>query len=129
LKLPLRHVSVDRERRILVSSIFRIIEQAKHPATSFTAAVPLQRRAVLNCERQLLNLADDLKATAQPVNVEGIALVRRLLRGGASPLYAPLGDGALEGAVREARATLLLRGAPPLSPGRRPRRDPGHDFD
>jgi hypothetical protein len=101
-------MSVDRERRALVRSIFRIVEEAKHPATSFTAAVPLERRAVLTCERQLLNLADDLKATAQPVNVEGIALVRRLVRDGASPLYAPLGEGALEGAVREARAALLL---------------------
>jgi len=108
LKLRLRHASIDRERRALATQIFRVIEEAQHPTTAFTAAVPLERRAILSCQRQLLNLADDLKATAQPVNVQGIALVRRLIRDGASPFYAPLGNGALEGAVREARAALLL---------------------
>jgi hypothetical protein len=105
---PFQRASVERQRRALALAVFRIIEEAEHPATSFTAAVPIERHAIRTCERQLLNLADDLKATAQPVNIEGIELVRRLLRDGASPVYAPLGAGALEDAVRDARAALLL---------------------
>jgi hypothetical protein len=108
LKLPLRRRTLDQRRRALAIAIFRLIEEAKRPRAPFSSAVPVERRAILGCERQLLNLADDLKATAQPVNAEGVVLVERLLRDGGSPVYRWMGDGALEHTLRDARAALLL---------------------
>jgi hypothetical protein len=101
---------VERKRLRLARTISRVILEAERPShTVFSAAVPVEREGILRCEHELLGLADTLRATAQPVSREGVAKVERLLRDGASPVYTPMGDGALEDAVREARAALVPR--------------------
>jgi hypothetical protein len=42
------------------------------------------------------------------VNVRGVALVDNLLTDGGSPLYTESRDETLDGAIRHARAALLL---------------------
>ncbi|HEX6584963.1 MAG TPA: hypothetical protein VF056_15290 [Thermoleophilaceae bacterium] len=55
----------------------------------------------------MIALALDLGATDLQASAQGIALVQRLLREGASPLYAPLGPAALTQALRDAHTALL----------------------
>jgi hypothetical protein len=55
----------------------------------------------------VIALALDLGATDLDASARGIALVERLLWDGASPVYAPIGPGALTQAWRDAHAALL----------------------
>ena len=70
--------------------------------------MPIQRQAVGRCRPLLLMIAEDLEDTKFSVHPKGVALVDQLLRDGCSPVYAPLGERALEAAVRHAYAALLL---------------------
>jgi hypothetical protein len=76
------------------------------------AFVQLRRatpRAEILAERDaLLELAAELRDTRQDVNVRGVALVERLLTDGGSPLYTKNANETLDGAIRQARAALLL---------------------
>jgi hypothetical protein len=47
-------------------------------------------------------IAQDLQNTTLPVSAKGVVLVDQLLSGGGSPVYAPIGEPALEEAVRRA---------------------------
>ena len=76
-------------RRILATSLERVIDAAEEPP-------------------RLIGLAAELRDTGTPVNVRGVALVDNLLTDGGSPLYAESADETLEGAIRHARAALLL---------------------
>ena len=75
---------------------------------AFGAAAPIERRAVRACGPLLLMIAEDLDDTKLPVHPKGVALLDRLLRDGGSAVYVPLGERALEDAVRHAYAALLL---------------------
>ena len=70
------------------------------PAGSRGAAVPARREL-------LRELAHDLRH-AELVYASGVALVRQLLRDGGSPLYVADTEGALDTAIKQARAALLL---------------------
>jgi hypothetical protein len=96
-----------RERSGLAEEIDHLLEEAVRPARPRGAAVPLDRSAVIACYELLRGLADDLRQ-AELVYAHGVALVRRLLRDGGSPLYAADPDGALDRSIRHARAALLL---------------------
>ena len=74
---------------------------------ALSAAAPVQRRPILDARARLEQLAADLDAH-EPLKLAGIARVRLLLTDGASPLYAPLPQGALDEAVAHAHAALVL---------------------
>ncbi|MFL5825499.1 MAG: hypothetical protein ACJ76V_03140 [Thermoleophilaceae bacterium] len=69
------------------------------------AVAPIDYEAVLLAREDLLTLAGQL-AIADHVSVRGVALVRRLLTEGLSPLYAPSSPERLEAFVRRARVAL-----------------------
>jgi hypothetical protein len=108
LSLPRPRRSPERRRRLLASGIFRLVDEAEQPKRPFSPAAPVQREAILNCRDRLLQLGEDLANTAQAVNERGVAAVEQLLRDGASPVYSPLGEAALDEAVRHAHAALIL---------------------
>lgn len=84
------------------------MEQADAPRRPRGAAAPLDYGAIQACRALLCALARDLRA-AGPVQARGAVLAERLLSDGASPVYAPSTEAALELAIRRARAALLLR--------------------
>ena len=107
LRRRARKLTSDRKRRALARAVSRLVREADQPPRPLTAAVPIQRRAVRACGPLLLMVAEDLEDTAFRVHPKGVALVEQLLSDGASPVYAPLGEHALEEAVRRAHAALL----------------------
>jgi propanediol dehydratase small subunit len=98
-----RHLTKDRTRRRLATGLERAIDSAQLPPQSITAAVPVQREAVIACQTELLALAERLRAP-EPVYAQGVALVAELLGTADSPLYQYGAD--LRGAVRAASAAL-----------------------
>jgi hypothetical protein len=68
------------------------------------ASVPVDRREAEIARSELIRLADRLREAA-PVAPRGVALVRRLLCDGTSPLYLP-GDDELWCALRRAAIAL-----------------------
>jgi hypothetical protein len=97
-----------RNRRVLARSLERVIEAAEEPPRPYSAAVPLMRATIMESREGLLDLAAELRDTTQQVSVRGIALVERLLTDGRSPLYMQSRKESLDGAIRHARAALLL---------------------
>jgi hypothetical protein len=97
-----------RNRRVLARGLERVIDAAEERPQPFSAAVPLRRATILDSREGLLELAAELRDISQEVNVRGIALVERLLTDGGSPLYIPNDAQTLDGAIRQARAALLL---------------------
>lgn len=117
------------------AAIERTLEEAEHPRRALSPAVPLQRSTVLAARVPLTRLAADLAGddreslsgtrgfvstrettrgsmdgmTAEGYAPRGVALIRRLLTDGDSPLYTPYPAGELELAVRHANTALLLR--------------------
>lgn len=97
-----------RHRRVLATGLERVIDAAEEPPQPHSSVVPLQRAAILRERADLLSLAAELRDTAADVNVRGVALVDMLLSDAASPLYLESSDQSLKGAIRHARAALLL---------------------
>jgi hypothetical protein len=107
LALRARQLSSPRFRAGLARSIRNVIDAAEEPARGPSAAVPLERRQILNERERLLQLAEDLESSDR-LEPRGLALVERLLTDGNSPVYAPSIDGALRDSLRHARAALYL---------------------
>ena len=107
LALRAQQLLSPKVRLELAHDLCRIIEEAEGPPKPFSSAVPVQREPVLHARECLVELADDL-AFGSEINARGVAVVERLLRDGASPLYAPPAYDTLERAVRHARAALLV---------------------
>jgi hypothetical protein len=108
LRRRARRLMSGRKRRSLAASVYRVLAEAEQPARPFSSAVPTQRRAVHSCRPLLVQVAQDLDDTELPVSAKGVALVEQLLTDGGSPVYAPVGERALEEAVRRAHAALLM---------------------
>jgi len=102
-----RQLTSRRTRAGLVEGLRNLIEAAEEPRRAHTAAVPLQRRAILGERAFLLDLAADL-ASDDELSPRGIALVERLLTDGASPVYGSGPEGDLHRALIHARAALHL---------------------
>jgi hypothetical protein len=94
-------------RRELAAALLTLVEQAEGPSPPISAAIPIDRRSVLVARSDVIALALDLGATELDASARGIALVEQLLWDGASPVYAPIGPGALTQALRDAQAALL----------------------
>jgi hypothetical protein len=95
------------ERCALADQIDRLIDEVTAPPRPRGAAVPLDRHGVRACRELLVELADDLRR-AELLRPQGVALLRRLLRDGGSPLYSPGDTRALQIALIRVRAALLL---------------------
>jgi hypothetical protein len=102
-----KQLASARCRHSLAAGLRRVIEDAERPARTLSAAVPIQRRAILRARLELERLATELDGP-EPVKLAGIARVQLLLTDGNSPLYTALPDGALDEALAHARASLLL---------------------
>jgi hypothetical protein len=96
-----------RWRRSLAAGIRRLIGDAEGPSRPLSSAVPIQRRAILCARSELERLAAAIDADA-PVAVEGLAQAQLLITDGHSPLFSSSPDGAIEDAVRSARAALVV---------------------
>jgi hypothetical protein len=108
LRRRARKLKGDRKRRSVAAAVLRLIDDADGPPAPLTAAAPIQREAVRTCRPFLLMIAEDLQDAQLPVSAKGVALVEQLLSDGGSPVYAPVGERALEEAVRRAHAALLM---------------------
>jgi len=97
-----------RCRRALAAGLHGTLRDALKAPAPFTAAVPLQRREVLNARDDIEELAQDLLAPGD-VQARGVVLVQDLLTQGSSPLFTAGPEGQLDRAVRQARAALVLR--------------------
>jgi hypothetical protein len=102
-----RQLASRRYRAGLAEGIHNIIDAAEEPPRGFSAAVPVQRRDVLNERSLMLAVAADLLYDDE-LSPRGIALVDRLLSDGSSPLYIGGPGSALHDALVHARATLHL---------------------
>jgi hypothetical protein len=98
-----RRLTKARTRRRLAAGLDHAVEAAGRHSQAITAAVPVQRDAVLACRAELLALAERLRGP-EPVYAQGVALVSELLGNADSPLYQ--GGGDLRGAVEAAAAAL-----------------------
>ncbi|HEV7461174.1 MAG TPA: hypothetical protein VGN78_11600 [Solirubrobacteraceae bacterium] len=80
----------ERAARRRLSAAFRAaLDEARGPISrrGLSPRVPLNRRAVLDCRRELEALADRL-AVAEHPRPRGVAIAHLLLVDGAGPLYA-----------------------------------------
>jgi hypothetical protein len=93
-----------RSTRIQFADALEIALRETRKAWSISARLPLRRVAVRECADDLIALARRLRDDA-PIDVQGAAMVSRLVFDGTSPLYR---DGAisLRYAVRSARLAL-----------------------
>jgi hypothetical protein len=98
----------SRCRGSFAAGIKRIIEAAEEPPSSFTSAVPVRRREILDARAELTDLARLLQSGAS-LQVRGLALLEPLLTSGDSPLFHPNAEETLDRTVRRIRAALLLR--------------------
>jgi hypothetical protein len=94
-------VSTDY-RDELAAQVEAIVDAAEHPPR-LSAAVPLCHHAILPIRQLLLTLGAELR-DREMVRAQGVALSRKLLVDGGSPLYVPREEGALEQAIEEARS-------------------------
>jgi hypothetical protein len=95
------------ERCAIADQIEGLADEVMEPPRPRGAAVPLDREGVRASRELLLELADDLRR-AEAIRAQGVALLRVLLRDGGSPLYLPGETRALQIALLQARAALLL---------------------
>jgi hypothetical protein len=102
-----RQLGSPRSRAGLAASIRNLLDAAEEGPRGFTAAVPIQRRAILRERQLLLQLAADLESQDE-LEPRGIALVEQLLIDGGSPLYVEGPEPALHGALVHAHAALYL---------------------
>jgi hypothetical protein len=94
------------ERQRLARQLEGLISAARDRSQPHGAQVPVNRAEVIACSELIHELADDLRGDA-PLQPPGIAMLRRLLRDGGSPLYGPA-EYPLESTLVHARDALLL---------------------
>lgn len=114
-----------RLRRSLASGLTRHVELAERYPAHKSAALPTSRGEVIRAQPLLLQLVARLREPGE-VSPRGVAIVKRMLTDGASPMFSPgwrtatTAPGALE---REARVALAVFdgreiGPPPCDPQR-----------
>ncbi len=92
------------QRRLLAHSLTQIAAASTSPAGRRLKA-PVCRPAVHRARAELSAVADRLVTTG-PVDVEGVARVRRLLADGTGPLYRPGSSDQLRGELVAALTAL-----------------------
>jgi hypothetical protein len=105
----------SRSTRVVLAAALEDAVREAHKAWSVSARLPLARAAVRGSADDILALARRLRAD-EPIDIQGAAMVARLVFNGTSPLYgeAPI---SLRYSVRSARLALdpLAVGHPELS--------------
>ena len=91
---------------MLAQSVREAISANRRPLR-LSAAVPLNREEVARAGH-LLVIVEASLGSAEPVYAQGMAMLRRLLSDGASPLFAPRYPGALSDELE--RIITALRG-------------------
>ena len=94
-----------REREVLASAIYLVLEDAGRARSPLSMRVPVARDAVRRSRPELLALAAELRQSGD-VSVRGVAAARLLVSDGTGPLYCDVGYGALRAAIFRARAWL-----------------------
>jgi hypothetical protein len=107
-------VVVMRRRTKLAAGLEHAVHEARHPRRGRTAAVPVDRAAVLLAEPALIELADRLRDRRLQIEPRVLDSVEAVLVDGESPLHVCRHEGALRVWVRD-----VLAGAP--APRRAPR--------
>jgi hypothetical protein len=97
-------ITAPRRRRALANRLAGAVNDAHRPPR-WSAAAPLDRRAVRAATAELRALAGGLAQEAAPPP-QAITLTEQLLREPGSPLYAPGDEGALRESVRLVREAL-----------------------
>jgi hypothetical protein len=103
-KHELRARQLVDSRTRLADQVDRALESAHVAGPPFTAEAPVRRAAVRDCEADMRALVRRLR-DGLPSDVQGVALVARLLSDGSGPLYAE-GAYSLRYTVRAARLAL-----------------------
>ena len=105
-----KRVSSRRRRERLADGLERALAEAEAPPAglALTAAAPLAREDVRGAKTLILDVARRLRST-EPVDPQGVLLVRRLLTDSASPLSSHSDDVSLRRALRQANAALTPR--------------------
>jgi hypothetical protein len=102
-----RQLVSRRCRKGLAEGLRNLLDAAGERTQAFTAAVPIQRQAILHEQDLILRVAADLDSD-DPVAARGVALLERLLTDGDSPFYTPTPAGTLRDALIHAHAALHL---------------------
>jgi hypothetical protein len=97
----------QRRRKRLAKGLRRVVAAAAEPPRTISSAIPVQRWEVLNEQGFILQIAHDLESDEE-VSARGVAMVRRLLTDGNSPIYVVSPPGALREALTHAHAALHL---------------------
>ena len=92
------------QRAGLAQALSDAVREAHKAAPVHGARLPLRRREIRACEKDILALIGRL-ADGRPIDVQGAAMVSLLLFDGAGPLYRA-GDVTLRFKVRSARLAL-----------------------
>jgi hypothetical protein len=105
-----KRVCSRRRRGRLADGLERVLAEAEAPPAvpALTAAAPIARQDVRGASTLILGLARRLRST-EPVDPQGVLLVRKLLSDPASPLASHLDDVSLRRALRQANAALTPR--------------------
>jgi hypothetical protein len=108
LALRASKLASDRHRRHLAGALGRAIREAHQPAPTRSSISIVDRVAVIDAEAAIQALIDRLRSD-QPVALQGVAIVERLVtEGAASPLYNKATAGTLRRQVLAATTALEL---------------------
>ncbi len=105
LALHAEHLCAYSQRRLLASSLRRLVALSEAPATR-RRSMPVNRVAVQRACGELESLADRLAADG-PVDVRGVAKLRALLSDGTGPLYQPVEAGRLDQELVAVRSAIV----------------------
>jgi hypothetical protein len=117
LALRAARITGRRSRTRLANGLAGALSSAQHATPGLTAAVRPQAPELIAASNVLASLDRRLR-DPEPLNPQGVALLRELLTDAASTLYQPSQPGALVNRLRTVAATLEPpdhQAAPPLT--------------
>jgi hypothetical protein len=113
LQLRAEQITRPRYRRRLALSLLRLSNEARaRPKPGFSAAIPVRRDQIAESRKTLVFVARAL-LFAEEVDARGVAMVRRLLADGGSPVYTAAEPGALEAQLQPALRFLVSEPSAP----------------
>ena len=105
LALRARQLVSRGSRRLLATSLERLVEEAKRTASPRAVAVRLPRREIVEAQALIFSIAARLR-DERPVYARGVALLSRLLSDGRGPAYDPHARSSLRHALGAIAAAL-----------------------
>ena len=112
-----RQLGTDAERARLADTLEGVLRDSDRYAPHFSVQLTPRHQAVRDCAGDLRALINRLRDD-EPVDVQGVAMVARLLVDGASPLYYARAPRSLRHTVRAARHALDPVFVVEVAPGR-----------